>query len=104
MYECMITCTVHNHNQQEVRPGKRSFEIDGISGSDFGPRITIVASEERICLPLPTRALRDKLLARLQAFLTVYGSAGSSRVVETSLPARDAEWSPAESIKKYFGK
>ena len=55
----------------EVRPGKFSFEMDG---GDNKPRITIVGSEQRICLPMPTKALRDKLLGRFQKFLEVWQS------------------------------
>ena len=52
----------------EIRPGKISLDMDG---TDLKPRITIIGSETRICLPLPSKKLRDKLLRRFQTFLKV---------------------------------
>jgi hypothetical protein len=52
----------------EIRPGKYSIEMDG---NDTRPRVTIIGSEQRICLPI-TKKDRDKLLRKLQRFVSVY--------------------------------
>ena len=96
----------------EIRPGKFSFNMDG---QDAKPRITIVGTEASVCLPMPTRKLRDKLLRRFQAFFRVNGRIGyienkkkksETRVLqcEEPLSPRGSNWKPIDSIQKYFGK
>ena len=62
--------------------------------------MTLIGSEQRICLPMPSKKLRDKMLRRFQCFLGTFGG----RSLETPLGPRVDSWQPVASIKLFFGK
>ena len=117
MVSAIIVC-IDLDDISEIRAGKFSFDIDG---QDSKPRITIVATEASICLPMPTRKLRDKLLTRFQAFLSVNSRIGnrnpngkkkenetecSVKILQCEEPLlpRNSDWNPTHSIEMYFSK
>lgn len=81
----------------EIRPGKYSVEMDG---NDTRPRVTIVGSEQRICLPI-TKKDRDKLLRKLQRFVSVYAERETR--AEMPLLHRNTERTLKEDIINVLG-
>ena len=76
---------------------------------------TIVGTETSICLPMPKKKLRDKLLLRFQAFLCINSWIGcrdgkikgrdkKTLLCEEPLFPRNVNWKPNNSIEEYFGK
>jgi len=61
--------TIDLDDISEVRPGKVSVSVDGSEDLLY---VSIIASQSIIVLPVPSLTVRDNLVSRFQAFVTVY--------------------------------
>lgn len=61
--------TIDLDDISEVRPGKVSASVDGSEDLLY---VSIIASQSIIVLPVPSLIVRDNLVSRFQAFVTVY--------------------------------